>query len=803
MSIFFMTLLQFFVALAFFVIWAEDRSRRYFLWWGAAHLALPCIFLTTRFILTHDLGNYYPLVLLYSGFVILMVLGFAGGARSYSGKALTSRGLVAAAGLVFGLIMAVYLMAGWPHVRELVSILTSATFAYVSVLLWPRGGLERLAAALFLIRAIASLLIGFTLVPSGTLPADILSFSLALTFATALVLLLASFRRANTELEAHYQTQTLTNGIITALQNVADEFEIVERVIPLFTQDGFWDSGGLLIPNEQRTNFRLIYLKEDSADTDFSDPRYYRWPIDGTLAGFAFRSGQLVESADYRNDPRVNREIRAQTDSLQMGLSVCIPLLGEGVCHGVLVLRTHREIHLSPEHKRNAESVGQVLGTSLLSASRLRKLSYQATHDSLTGLGNRSALHTYMNAEFVHGHCCLMLFDLNHFKEVNDTLGHHMGDQLLAALAARLAAELASDSVKVFRLGGDEFVVIYVGVEHTNLQTMRAGELAALISRPFTINEVCLRTSAAIGIVDYTGTQPDSHELLRCADVAMYQAKHDESGIACYSVQTDADIQRRVQLLSDAAEALENHEFELFYQPQLSMHDNSCRRCESLIRWRHPQHGLLTAGIFMPVIEATDLIRPITYRVIDIAMQTLADWQQKDLSVKVSVNLSSRNLLDPELTSYLLQKTREYNISPSQLELEVTETVLMKDPQAASLVLKELSDSGFSIALDDFGTGYSSLAYLARFPIDILKIDQSFVRSMLVQRQSRSIVKSTIALTHELDLEVTAEGIETQEAADMLKDFDCDFAQGYLYARPMPKAEFEHWWQAHSQTQKV
>jgi len=437
-----------------------------------------------------------------------------------------------------------------------------------------------------------------------------------------------------------------------------------------------------------------------------------------------------------------------------------------------------------------------VIGISVANARNLSELGYRANHDTLTGLGNRAALHDYLG-ERSEESCAVLLFDLDHFKQVNDALGHSVGDKLLRAMADRLRKYLEDRPARLFRLGGDEFVVIHTldADAGTEVALTLARQLGDQIAQPLMIGELSLRMSAAIGVAISRLHGNSSHELLRCADVAMYHAKQRGAGFALYQREIDAYKLEDLTLLSAVNDGLEQQQFMLFYQPIVNANSGEIEGCEALIRWDHPTRGLVEAKDFMPLIEATDLIRLLTHRVIDMAMEDAARWRQLGIGYRVAINLSARNILDPELPNYLLDAARRAGVDPQVVQLEITETILIKDPSSAGKVLQALSDAGFLLALDDFGTGYSSMAYLGRFPIDMLKIDRSFVHRMLEHAQSRAIVETTIALARSLGLSVTAEGVERPAEAELLRELGCDSVQGFLYGDPLSEEELvARWW---------
>jgi diguanylate cyclase (GGDEF)-like protein len=450
-----------------------------------------------------------------------------------------------------------------------------------------------------------------------------------------------------------------------------------------------------------------------------------------------------------------------------------------------------------------AAGIAALAGFLLVLVSYQRRLvrqaaasSHQALHDALTGLPNRELFADRLGqalraADRELQPAALLLLDLDRFKDVNDTLGHHHGDQLLREVGARLKGTLRQVDT-VARLGGDEFAVLVPGATAEGAAAV-AEKARAALHQPLTIDGVMLDLDASIGIAVYPDHGNDAAELLQHADVAMYAAKQAHAGFMVYDPGVDQHSPRRLALLGGLRRALERDELLLHYQPKADVQTGRVLGAEALVRWQHPDHGLLGPNEFIPLAERTGLIHPLTRWVLDAALRQAATWQRAGHELSVAVNVSTRCLLDPGFPDEVAERLRAWEVPAGSLVLEVTESAVMADPARALDVLGRLHAMGVRLALDDFGTGYSSMAYLKALPVDELKVDRSFVGEMVDSPSDTMIVRSTIDLGHNLGLRVVAEGVESQDAWRKLEALGCDTAQGYYLGRPMPAADLEHW----------
>jgi diguanylate cyclase (GGDEF)-like protein len=415
---------------------------------------------------------------------------------------------------------------------------------------------------------------------------------------------------------------------------------------------------------------------------------------------------------------------------------------------------------------------------------------HQALHDSLTGLPNRELFRDRIDqairASRRSGEAAVvMIMDLDHFKEINDTLGHHHGDLLLQEVSRRLQASLR-DSDTVARLGGDEFGVLLPRVAGSQDATAVAGELLVALREPFLLEGMRLEIDASIGIALHPVHGEDVEMLNQRADIAMYSAKQGGRGYMIFEPELDRHSPRRLALAGGLRSAINQDQITLYYQPKAELRTGQIVGVEALARWDHPEFGIVGPSEFVPIAEQTGLITPLTSHVLDVALRQIRAWSDSGLELSIAVNLSARSFLDTQLAVEIPRLLARWDVKAEQLELEITESMLMTDPARAEATLARLSQIGLTLSVDDFGTGYSSLANLKRLPVDVIKIDKSFVIEMAVDASDAAIVRSTIDLAHNLGLRVVAEGVESEDAWRHLEALGCDYAQGYFLSRPLP-----------------
>jgi diguanylate cyclase (GGDEF)-like protein/PAS domain S-box-containing protein len=432
-----------------------------------------------------------------------------------------------------------------------------------------------------------------------------------------------------------------------------------------------------------------------------------------------------------------------------------------------------------------------------------------AYYDSLTGLANRVLFKDRLSnalayAERHHQYLATLFIDLDRFKIINDTLGHTVGDLLLTHVAERLSESVRqSDSVgrhadheqahALARLGGDEFTILLTALPHPEDAGRIARRILEALTRPFSIEGHEIFVSASIGISIFPSDGSTVEALLKNADSAMYHAKEQgRNNCQFYSSGLNAAAAERLDLESDLRRALEREEFVVFYQPKLNIHTRQILGAEALVRWQHPKRGLVPPGVFLNAAIDTGLIRPMDEWVLREACRQVRAWQQGGLpAIAVSVNVSHSLFHGRTLPATVADALRDSGLSPSQLELELTESIAMRDVEASVTMLEGLRAMGVRLSIDDFGTGYSSLSYLQRFPLSRLKIDQSFVRDLPTNENNAKITRAIIAMAHSLNLSVLAEGVETDAQLVRLRDEGCDEVQGYLFSRPVCAADFE------------
>ena len=423
-------------------------------------------------------------------------------------------------------------------------------------------------------------------------------------------------------------------------------------------------------------------------------------------------------------------------------------------------------------------------------------LKYQALHDALTDLPNRTLLNdrlgqAILTAQRQERQLALLIMDLNRFKEINDTLGHHIGDLVLQEVAKRMRAVLR-ESDTVARLGGDEFAVLLPETD-TEKAMVAAAKILKGLEAPFNLEGRTLDIGASIGIALFPEHGDDGVSLMQHADVAMYTAKRGGYGYALYEMQQDQHSLRHLAMAGELRYAIEHDQLLLHYQPKIDLASGRVYSVEALVRWQHPLYGLMQPDEFIPLAEETGLIQALTVWVFGAAFTQCAEWQRSNVDISIAINLSVRNLQDPGLIDEIKSIVGACGTGEPRLNMEVTETSIMAEPQHSLAMLKSLSHMGVRLAIDDFGTGYSSLAYLKQLPVNEIKIDKSFVIGMSHDEDSVVIVRSTIDLAHNLGLQVVAEGVEDKNAYELLARMGCDAAQGFYMSRPLPLDELAVW----------
>jgi diguanylate cyclase (GGDEF)-like protein len=591
-------------------------------------------------------------------------------------------------------------------------------------------------------------------------------------------------------------------------------------------------------PNITQDEIRNGLTAENSASLDRSysgeGDGFFRvkiWSPDGhvvyssdrALIGTQFGTGDGVKMAMAGNSISSVSDLSAPENADERGhgdlLGVFVPLRlgGDANPAGVFELYLPYEpIKASISSETNRLYLIMILGLSFLylalfrlamRASReLRRQAeqnlYQATHDALTGLANRAVLDARLQEAIERrrrggDQLALLLVDLDRFKEINDTLGHHSGDLLLRELGPRLAAVAGSGNL-VARLGGDEFAVLLADAEPA-AAIAPAQAVRAALGKPTTLANVTVEVEASVGIACWPADGGDAETLLQHADVAMYAAKHSRAGVTRYRQETDPFSPDRLRLLADLYQAVEAEQFELFYQPKVEIATGRVMAVEALLRWRHPRRGRLDPDTFIPLAEPTGLIVPITKWVVKTALTQLSEWEAEGIGadLDIAVNLSAHSLHDRSLAVAVHDVIVQSGIAPHRVTLEVTESAVTADASRAQAVLESLARDGVRIAIDDFGTGYTSLSQVGQLPVHELKVDKTFVLGMLTDHTKRAIVASIVELGRSLGLDVVAEGAETSKHWEMLRTLGCKVGQGYFVSPPLPVSEFRSWLAEH------
>jgi diguanylate cyclase (GGDEF)-like protein len=482
-------------------------------------------------------------------------------------------------------------------------------------------------------------------------------------------------------------------------------------------------------------------------------------------------------------------------------LEVYVPVKLHGATAGVLELYMSYD-PVAAEIREDVLIVSLLLGGGLLIlfatlfrivAAASRRLRHQALHDALTGLPNRTLLHRRAERA-LRGDTlgAILLIDLDRFKEVNDTLGHDYGDELLVEVSERLDGALRRGDT-LARLGGDEFAVLLDRLPHRGAVAELAGRLRDALRRPIALRGVAVELEASIGAALYPEHGTAVGTLLQRADVAMYEAKRTRQGIVTYSPDRDPYSADRLGLLAELRQAIQHDELVLHYQPKVALRTGEVIGVEALVRWQHPTRGLLPPDQFIPLAERTGAVADLTRWVVATALAQHRAWREQGIDLPIAVNLAAANIVDVTLPDAIAALLERHDVTGDRLECEISEHTVMADPLRAGEVLDRLRALGVRLSLDDFGTGHSSLAYLKRLPLDEVKIDRSFVAGMADDENDAVIVRSTIDLARNLGLEVVAEGVETAAIMADLESLRCDTAQGFHLSRPLPAAELNAW----------
>ncbi|HET8551654.1 MAG TPA: EAL domain-containing protein [Gammaproteobacteria bacterium] len=475
-------------------------------------------------------------------------------------------------------------------------------------------------------------------------------------------------------------------------------------------------------------------------------------------------------------------------------------LLARNVARPVSELVTAARRLAQGDYSQPAPVRGDDLGQLALAFNQMQaaigereaRIAHQAYHDGLTDLPNRNLAAERLAATIARGDpAAILVMDVDRFKEINDTLGHEIGDGALTTIAQRLLHNVRQGDT-VARLGGDEFLVLLEGTDEVGA-TGVAQALAKHIAEPARLDGITLYLELSMGIALYPDHGAEVETLLRRADIAMYDAKTARTGMMVYRRGRDERHLEQLALMSDFRRAVSNGELRVYYQPKVRILDGEVAQVEALVRWEHPERGLVEPDEFVPLAEQSGNIRWLTEWMLRSVIVQLRLWADSGVNLSMAMNLSAFDLMDPALAERIGDALELHDVAPERLMLEITETAAMRDAPAAVALLRRLRGMGVRIAIDDFGVGYSSLSQLRRMPVDELKIDKSFVLNLKPNSEEAAIVRSAIELGHNMGLSVIAEGVETPESWELLKAYRCDMAQGYLISRPLPIDEFTPW----------
>jgi diguanylate cyclase (GGDEF)-like protein len=495
-------------------------------------------------------------------------------------------------------------------------------------------------------------------------------------------------------------------------------------------------------------------------------------------------------------DPRARRWLEAT--SARDGIAV--PLSGgAGIVGALLVADRLGDVRtFEADDVLLLETVANHAGVALRNGELIGRLRYDALHDALTGLPNRTHLQQSMAAaltDVAAGRApgaAVMILDLDEFKDVNDTLGHDQGDALLVEVGARLTTAVGSAGT-VARLGGDEFAVLLPVTADEDVVLRVGRRILRALEQPVALEGLEVEIGASVGIALAPAHATDPAALLKCADLAMYDGKSSTRGLRLYEPDLHANSPRRLTLVSELRGALQNGDIQVHVQPQARLGSSRVVGVEALVRWQHPELGWVPPDEFVPVAERSGLIGLLTTRVLDASLAACARWRAAGRDLGIAVNLSTRSLQDPDLVDEVARLLQRHDVPADRLTLEVTEGSVMADPARAVTLLHQLRDLGVRLSVDDFGTGYSSLSYLQRLPVQEVKIDRSFIADLHTENENVAIVRAIIDLGRHLGLDVVAEGVEDQATWDLLASMNCDLVQGWHLARPMPTGELLTW----------
>lgn len=593
----------------------------------------------------------------------------------------------------------------------------------------------------------------------------------------------------------HNTNLALINQLSNQLHTIDSDQEIFALTADLL--HNFENKPGVLIytMGKDQAQFHLVEQKgfDSKVAEFFSDS-----PNTIKIINSSFKTNEIRYSKDILTNKYLKPEFRTYLSNQGYRSLLICPLTYRGNKLG-LILIANRNIDPITEHTLSVlGAICRTVSLALINAQRRSKLHHMAHHDSLTKLGNREFFHHHFNTKTQNQKdfkAVLFLLDLDRFKEINDTLGHITGDKILQNIGPRLTQVFDENNIdcQVSRLGGDEFTILSTGIDSENAAKLAATKIIDCLREPFVIDDTELEIDVSVGIAMYPKDGSDSHSLLRSADVAMYQAKHQGTGYCYYDPSQDVHTLERLSIMAEIGGAINKGQLFLHYQPKIDINTQQVVGFEALVRWDHPQRGKLNPGLFIPLIEKSNFVYNLTENILHQALSQQQQWRNDGFEYTVAVNLSARNLNDDRIVELLPKLLKQYNTPSGMLELEITETAIMHDPESAIKHLNAISKLGIRLSIDDFGTGHSSLSYLLDLPIKTLKLDREFIMGMINNKDGSKIVEAIIALARSLGLTVIAEGVEDKATIDKLVSLQCHQAQGYYICKPDTWEVIDQW----------
>jgi diguanylate cyclase (GGDEF)-like protein len=616
----------------------------------------------------------------------------------------------------------------------------------------------------------------------GALRWDLWTLPFVAALAVAMMIAYRGYsqlRQRHQSLELLYDfTRRLTSAARSSEEQLADLFKAIAGLLRAETVE-------MVLLDDAGSPRRLTLVGDaDVVDVSTDVPESDPW-----LGLLDARTAVVVPAG--ATDP-MGRSLLQSRDARDL---VALGLPEESGVRGVLGVsnRLGDIASFTTEDGRLLQTVTAQVATAFQNSRLVQRLDHESRHDPLTGLANRAHFNEALDLALARQTraVAVLLLDLDRFKEVNDTLGHHIGDLLLQQVATRLRLHIRVPDV-LARLGGDEFAVFLLdGNENTAISV--AERIEAALAEPLALEGISVEVAASIGIAMSPQHGDTAVVLLQRADVAMYEAKRTHSGFQIYNEELDGYSPRRLALATELRHAIENGDLEMHYQGKADAASGRVVSAEALVRWNHPQYGLISPAEFVPVAEQTAQIRDLTHFVIDAAVAECASWHRDGMPLSVAVNVSVRNLLDTQLPGYVTRCLKSHGLPPQALTLEVTETHIMADPERTMGVLRALDDIGVRLSVDDFGTGYSSLAYLRMLPVQEVKIDRSFIMNLATDVGDQAFVRTIVSLASSLDLDVVAEGVEDEATWQMVSGLGCTHIQGYHLSRPLAAPAFRTW----------